>query len=157
MSFCAKNFVLFILLQATFSEKGTKTTSQLHISKFEILSSSNKIHKNIYFSWTFLRKLRISNFEMWSWDVIFVPFSQNVTCSTTMIFAPIDPNVTSPSISIPIQIWLPEKYKWKSVNQKKHHPSFIWCVMWLMQLKQLFDLTKKGNVLQENWSLGYIK
>ena len=33
-------------LQVTFSEKGTKITSQLHISKFEILSFSKKIHKN---------------------------------------------------------------------------------------------------------------
>ena len=32
-------------LQVTFSEKGTKMTSQLHILHFEILSLSNKIHK----------------------------------------------------------------------------------------------------------------
>ena len=33
-------------LQMIFSEKGTKMISQLHVSKFEILSFSNKIHKN---------------------------------------------------------------------------------------------------------------
>ena len=33
-------------LQATFSEKGTKMTSQLHIPKFEILGFFNKIHEN---------------------------------------------------------------------------------------------------------------
>ena len=29
-------------------------------------------------SWILLNKLRTSNFEMWSWDVIFVPFSEKV-------------------------------------------------------------------------------
>ena len=32
------------LLQLTFSENGTKMTSQLHISKFEIFIFLNKIH-----------------------------------------------------------------------------------------------------------------
>ena len=27
-----------------------------------------------------MNKIKISNFEMWSWDVIFVPFSEKVTC-----------------------------------------------------------------------------
>ena len=30
-----------------------------------------------------MKKLWISNFEMWSWDVIFVPFSEKVTCTNT--------------------------------------------------------------------------
>ena len=34
------------LQQVNFSEKGTKMTSQLHISKLEILSFFDKIHKN---------------------------------------------------------------------------------------------------------------
>ena len=88
-------------IQVTFFEKGTKMTSQLHIWKFEILIFSNKIHKtndflslmhhdtnfwteklwNILFLCILLKKLRISNFEMWTWDVIFVPFSKKVTCN----------------------------------------------------------------------------
>jgi len=28
-----------------------------------------------------LEKIKISNFETWSWDVIFVPFSEKVTCN----------------------------------------------------------------------------
>jgi len=35
-----------LLIQVTFSEKGTKMTPQLHIYKSKILSLSNKIHKN---------------------------------------------------------------------------------------------------------------
>ena len=31
---------------------------------------------NVFCLWIFSKKLRISNFEMWSWDVIFVPFSE---------------------------------------------------------------------------------
>ena len=37
------------IVQVTFSEKGTKMTSHLHTSKFEILSFFNKIHKNKIF------------------------------------------------------------------------------------------------------------
>ena len=33
----------------TLFEKGTKTTSQLHVPKFEIVSFSNKIHKTVTF------------------------------------------------------------------------------------------------------------
>ena len=83
----------------TFSEKGTRMTSQLHISKswfFSIKSVKTKYFKTFsvqksvsrhigdkksLFLWTLLEKLRISNFEMWSWDVIFVPFSEKVTCT----------------------------------------------------------------------------
>ena len=81
-----------------FSEKGTEMTSQLLISKFEILCFSNKIHKNsaflslirhTFFEHEIIRNifvfidlfeeiLRISNFEMSSWDVNFVPFSEKV-------------------------------------------------------------------------------
>ena len=28
-----------------------------------------------------MKKIKISNFEMWSWDVSFVPFSEKVICS----------------------------------------------------------------------------
>ena len=37
------------ILQLTFPENGMKMSSHLHISKFEILSFSNKIHKNCDF------------------------------------------------------------------------------------------------------------
>ena len=81
-----------------FSEKGTKMSSQLPIY-FEILIFCNKIHENKMFQsffnskkcvtyirykkslflWILLEKLRISNFEMLSWDGIFIPFSEKVT------------------------------------------------------------------------------
>ena len=69
----------------TFSEKGTKMTTKLLISKFEIISFFLKIHeKKIFHSFfssekrvtlvvkkslflsILLEKLRITNFEMWS-------------------------------------------------------------------------------------------
>ena len=37
--------------------------------------------KKSLFLWISLEKLSISNFEMWSCDVIFVPFSEKVTCT----------------------------------------------------------------------------
>ena len=87
------------LIQVTFSEKGTKWHPNF---SFWNLCFSNKIHKNrdflsllssdtlfwtekgmkYFFLWILLKKLRISNFEMWSWDVIFVPFSEKVTCTS---------------------------------------------------------------------------
>ena len=45
-----------------------------HFSELKNLS-------NILFLWILLKKLRNSNFEMWSWDIIFVPFSEKVTCN----------------------------------------------------------------------------
>jgi len=81
-------------------------TSQLHISNFESHSSSNEIHKNseffclwcgethfselknlwnIVFLWISLKKSRISNFEMWSRDVVFVSFSEKVTFMTNKL------------------------------------------------------------------------
>ena len=77
-------------LQVTFSEKGTEMTSQIHILKFDILSFFNRIHRKEIFQSFFsskkfvssllrqkftvvmdlLEKLRISNFEIWNWDVI---------------------------------------------------------------------------------------
>ena len=74
-------------------------TSQLHISKSEILSFSNRLHINsgflslmwldnselkklwnVLFLWISFKKIKVSDFEMWSWDVIFIPFSQKVIC-----------------------------------------------------------------------------
>ena len=92
------------LLHVTFSEKGTKMTPQLHISKFEIFSFSIKIHKTsdflsllgcgpiflnrknneiFCFYGFYLKEIRISNIERWSWGIIFVPFSEKVTCTKT--------------------------------------------------------------------------
>jgi len=42
-------FPIFTYVQVTFSEKGTNMTSQLHISKLEILSFFNKSIKSKYF------------------------------------------------------------------------------------------------------------
>ena len=38
--------LVLTFVQVTFSRNGTKMTTQLHISKFEILTFSNKIHDN---------------------------------------------------------------------------------------------------------------
>ena len=38
----------------------------------------NLLH--VLLRWVSLKKLRISSFEMWIWDVFFVPFSEKVTC-----------------------------------------------------------------------------
>jgi hypothetical protein len=91
-------------VQTTFSEKGTKITSQLHISKFEILIFfyKNKTFQSFFSSekcvtshWRqkvtvfmdfFWEKLRISSFEMWIWDVIFIPFSEKAI-NKTAVFA----------------------------------------------------------------------
>ena len=101
-------------------------TFQLHISKSEILSFFNKIHKNkIFYSffssekcdtshyrqkslflWFLLEKLWISYFEMRSWDVIFVPFSEQVTC--TLIFT----LRQLPIVGNPIENTVPILYHW---------------------------------------------
>ena len=84
-------------LQVTFSEKGTKITTQTPIQKFEILEISlwNWFRDAIFplawlgtLFWTekmilliLSEKWRIPNFRMWVWEVIFVPFSEKVTCT----------------------------------------------------------------------------
>jgi len=89
------------LLQLTSSEKGTKMTSELHISKPESLSFSDKIHENsnflpliwrdtlfwteklwnILILWILLKKIKISNSETWSLDVISLLFLKKVICT----------------------------------------------------------------------------
>merc|ERR1711997_1389287 len=78
-------FISTTCFQSTFSNKGIEMTFQLHISKFEILSSFNEIkkifiafsvqksvchgtlEKKSLFLWILMKKLRISNFEMSCW------------------------------------------------------------------------------------------
>ena len=74
------------LIKVTYFENGTQMTSQLHEKKtFHRFSSSEKCinitleTKRACFLRILLEKLTISNFEMCSWNVIFVPFSEKFT------------------------------------------------------------------------------
>jgi len=83
------------MLQVTFSEKWTKndkpkstfqdlkslvssikSTETKYFIAFQFRKECQIADKKSLFLWILLVKIRISNFEMWSWDVIFVPFSE---------------------------------------------------------------------------------
>ena len=69
---CQVPFILFLASLVKIIK--TKYFIAFSVQKCELCHINDK--KSL-FLWILLEKLRISNFEMWSWDVIFVPFQKN--------------------------------------------------------------------------------
>jgi len=118
--------IIFILAQVTFSENGTKVTSDQKIRNFGFLEILlwNQFHNAIdpldwcgTLFWTqnilnqynistiliLSEKSRISNFWIWVWGAIFFPFSKKVTC--------ICKNKKAPKFNYPLQFSMNTTYK----------------------------------------------